>query len=261
MEIKFINYTYKDKKLSFTIESSSILGITGTGKEKLGKLIALKQLNKGQLIIDGVKITKDNINEYRKKVVFIPKELNTSKNTVLNLLNEYVIKHKIYVKDPTKKIKDAIKIVGLPEDILNKKIFVLSYSEKKTLQLAMALLTNPEVIVIEEPFKGLDKDKEKSLVMLMQRLKEQFSRTIVIITDDSNILYKYTTNMFFIKNDEILLSGKTDEQYLRVDFLKRNRFEIPQLVEFSYLANKQKNAKIDYHKDVRDIIKDIYKHI
>ena len=67
--------------------------------------------------------------------------------------------------------------------------------------------------------------------------------------------------MLFIKNNEILLSGPTNELYLRVDFLKRNKFDIPDIIEFTYLAKKKKQVKIDYHKDVRDIIKDIYKHI
>lgn len=261
MEIKLINYTYKEKAISIEIKSSSIIGITGQNKEYLGQLIALKQLNKGQVIIDDIKITKENINEYRKKIVYVGKNLNTQENNVLNLLNNYVIKHKIFVKDPSKKIKDALKIVGLEEKIIEKNVYELSYSEKKILQLAMALLTNPEIIIIDEPFKALDKQNEKKLIMLLQRLRDQFERTIVILTDDSNILYKYTTDMIFIKNDEILLSGETNETYLRVDFLKRNRFEIPEIVEFTYLAKKKKNAKIDYHKDVRDIIKDIYKHI
>lgn len=261
MEIKFINYIFKEKAVSFEITPNKIIGITGQNKEYLGQIIALKELNKGQVTIDGIKITKDNINEYRKKIIFVKKELNTKQIKVLNLLNDYVIKHKIYVKDPNKKIKDAIKIVGLEESIIEKNVYELSYSEKKILQLAMALLTNPEIIIIDEPFKTLDKVNEKKLIMLLQRLKEQFARTIVILTDDSNILYKYTTDMIFIKNDEILLSGETNEIYQRVDFLKRNRFDIPEIVEFTYIANKKKNAKIDYHKDVRDIIKDIYKHI
>lgn len=261
MEIKFINYIFKEKAVSFEVTPNKIIGITGQNKEYLGQIIALKELNKGQVTIDGIKITKDNINEYRKKIIFVKKELNTKQIKVLNLLNDYVIKHKIYVKDPNKKIKDAIKIVGLEESIIEKNVYELSYSEKKILQLAMALLTNPEIIIIDEPFKTLDKVNEKKLIMLLQRLKEQFARTIVILTDDSNILYKYTTDMIFIKNDEILLSGETNEIYQRVDFLKRNRFDIPEIVEFTYIANKKKNAKIDYHKDVRDIIKDIYKHI
>ena len=67
--------------------------------------------------------------------------------------------------------------------------------------------------------------------------------------------------MIFVKNNEILLQGATNDVYQRVDYLKRNKFDIPNIVEFTYIAKKKKKVKIDYHKDIRDIIKDIYKHV
>ena len=67
--------------------------------------------------------------------------------------------------------------------------------------------------------------------------------------------------MLFIKNNEIILSAPTSEAYTRVDFLKKNRFKIPSIIQITYLAKKSKGTKIIYHKDVRDLIKDIYKHV
>ena len=133
--------------------------------------------------------------------------------------------------------------------------------EKKQLQMALALLSNPEIIIIEEPFKWLDKQNEKKLIMLLQRLRDQFKKTIIVSSQDSEILYKYTNTMLFIKNGNIVLTGPTKDCYIRVDFLKKNKFHIPEIVEFTHIAKKNKDVKIDYHKDVRDIIKDIYKHI
>ena len=46
-----------------------------------------------------------------------------------------------------------------------------------------------------------------------------------------------------------------------IDFLNKNKIDIPDIVEITYLAYKKKKIKIDYHKDIRDIIKDIYKHV
>jgi hypothetical protein len=59
----------------------------------------------------------------------------------------------------------------------------------------------------------------------------------------------------------ILIEGNTKEVYEKVDFLKENRIPLPEIVEFTYSAKKQKKAKIDYHRDIRDLIKDIYKHV
>lgn len=261
MELKFINYTYKDKTISFDIPKNSIIGITGTSRDDFIPIIAIKTLNKGQLTINNEKINKDNIYEYRKKISVVDKNIKTHTNIVLDLMCEHIKRNNLTIKDPIKKIKDSLKIVEIQEEILDRPIYTLSQSEKKILQVAVSLLSNPNIIIFNEPFKCLDKHNEKKLIMLIQRLKEQFQKTIVIVSDDSNILYKYTTEMIFLKNDEIFLTGPTKEVYLRVDFLKRNKFEIPDIVEFTYIAKKKKEVKIDFHKDVRDIIKDIYKHI
>ena len=63
------------------------------------------------------------------------------------------------------------------------------------------------------------------------------------------------------KVDKILVEGDTKDIFQRVDFLSRNKINIPEIVEFTYLAKKKKNVSIDYHSDIRDIIKDIYKHV
>lgn len=261
MELTFLNYSYHEKMISFNIESGTILGVTGNVTKDLMNILSLKQLNKGQVNVNNIKITKDNIYNYQKKIVTITSDLKTSQLNILNHMTEYIKIHNLVIKDPIKKIKDSLKIVELKEEILTRNIKTLSQSEKKLIQIAISLLSNPEIIIIEEPFKFLDKYNEKKIIMLFQRLKEQFNKTIIIISNDSNILYKYTNNMLFIKENEIILSGPTNETYLRVDYLKRNKFEIPDIVQFTYLAKKNKKVKIDYHKDIRDIIKDIYKHI
>ena len=67
--------------------------------------------------------------------------------------------------------------------------------------------------------------------------------------------------MIFISNNNILKIGDTKEIYKNVKFLKDNNFDIPESVIFTYNANNKKSIKLDYLQDIRDIIKDIYKHI
>ena len=261
MEIKFTNYSHQDKKLNFEISSSEIIGITGKTKEDIIDIIAFKRLNKGIVTIDSIKVTKDKINNYRRKISIIKKELETYHSKVANLIHEYISRNKLTIKNPDKKINDSLKIVGLNNEILKREIKTLSTSEMKLLQISISLLSNPEIIIIEEPFKFIDKQIEKKIITLFRRLKDQFNKTIIIVSDDSNTLHKYTTKMFFVKNNEIVLSGKTEEEYLNIEFLKKNKFEIPDIVEFTHLAKKKKQVKLDYQKDITDIIKDIYKHI
>ncbi len=147
MELKFINYQYKNKNISFDIPKSTIIGITGSQIDELIPVICLKTLNKGQITANNEKVNKDNIYEYKKRISYVEKDLNTHKHIVLDLIQEHIKRNNLTIKDPTKKIRDSLRIVDLNEDILTKEIYKLSSSEKKIIQFAISLLSNPSIIV------------------------------------------------------------------------------------------------------------------
>ena len=91
-------------------------------------------------------------------------------------------------------------------------------------------------------------------------IKEKYNKTIIFITNNSEILYKYADYVVIIKNNKVISNGKK-EIFEDVDLLTTNGVSIPEIVEFTYKAKKKYNIKIDYHNDIRDIIKDIYKHV
>ena len=177
-------------------------------------------------------------------------------------LMQLEIKNKgLVLKDEEKKIIDSLKIVGLKSGTLNKNFSELSSSEKKLFMLALALLDNAEVLIIKDPFLGLDLKNEKKLSILFRKMKDEYNKTIIFITNDSEIIYKYAGHMIIIKEENILMEGIPSDIYQKISFLNRNKINIPDIVKVTYLAKKNKGIKIDYHKDVRDIIKDIYKHV
>ena len=64
--------------------------------------------------------------------------------------------------------------------------------------------------------------------------------------------------MIILKNNKVYLEGSTDKVYQNPDL--SNDIDIPDLVRFTNLAKKKK-VKLSYHKDIRDLIKDVYKHV
>ena len=263
MEIKFTDYQYKEKEINFIIEHKTITGISGTSLSDYIDLLTQKKQGKGTILINNEKLTKENLKQYQRKLSFISKlfEIPNYVVTVNELMKQTIKQNNLIIKDYSKKIRDSLKIVGLDEEYLERPLITLSNSEKKILQYALSLISNPELIIIEEPFIFLDNKNEKKIFMLLQRLKEQFNINIILLSNDSNILHKYTDNMIFIKNNQVVLEGKTTEVYQKVEVLKKQKLSIPEIIEFTYLAKKKKEVKIDYHKDIRDIIKDIYKHV
>ena len=98
-------------------------------------------------------------------------------------------------------------------------------------------------------------------MMVLRKIKDQYKKTIVLVSNEEEMLLKETDHLIIFKNNRVLIEDKTLDAYRRVEFLKKHKVEVPKIIEFSYLVQKNKKVKIDYHKDIRDIIKDIYKHV
>ena len=263
MEVKFKGYKCKDNSLDFTIKEKEVNGICGKNYENLINIIKLKNSYKGKIIINDIELNKDNINTFKNKINVVKEEIEDSIyiQTVYDLLKYEIERRKLSIKNPEKKIYDSLKIVNLDKELLERNIYTLSSSEKKFSQLAISLLSNPDMIILIEPFKFLDMKNENRIMILLNKIREQYKKTIVIVTNNTNIIFKYTTHTIIFKVDKILVEGDTKDIFQRVDFLSRNKINIPEIVEFTYLAKKKKNVSIDYHSDIRDIIKDIYKHV
>jgi len=259
MEIK-----YKEENgLNFTINNNEINGIYGTNKEEIIDQIYLKKNTKGTVLINQEELLSKERNRYKNKMFIVEEEMNSHnlQQKVYECMYQEIIRRKLTLKDPKKKIIDSLKIVDLDITYLNRNIKDLSASEKKLLQIGICLMNNPEVIILKEPFKKMDKKMERRVFLFFQKIKELYDKTFIIVSDDSNKLYQYTTHIIIEKNHKVLIEGKTEEVYQKVDFLIKNRISVPEIVLFTYKAKKEKKVKIDYHKDIRDLIKDIYKHV
>ena len=224
------------------IKPSTIYGIIGKTSKEIK--IELKEL-------------------YPNKTIYLVKEELKTNEYYSNLYErmKYEIKRKkLIIKNLDKKIIDSLKIVGLRKELLSHNINTLSLSEKKCIGVALSLITNPDIIIIENLYQYFDKKLTKKINILLQKIKDQYQKTIILIDTDSNNLYQYTNRIIFYKKDNQVLDIKTEEFYQDRNFLKKNKIEIPEIVEITNLA-KKKNIKLDYHKDIRDIIKDIYKHV
>ncbi len=260
MELRFKDYIYKNKKLSFTLKEKEINGISGNDK-----ILDLIRLNNGyeNIYLNHKELTESTYKELKNKIVYIDESLDIDikEDTIEQIMIEYIKYREIYPKNLNKKLRDSLKIVGLNKTYLERNYNSLSHSEKKLIQIALGLLVNPEMIILKEPFKILDRNNKKRLMMVLKKIKDEYQKCIVFITDNPEDLYNNTEHLILFKNDMVILEEKTSIAYQRVEFLKKNKIDIPEIVDFVYLVKKNKKVKIDYSNDVRDLIKDIYKHV
>lgn len=264
MEIKLTNVTYEEfKKINLTLKNEGIIGITGEKNQTFLKIIAGILENKGTITYDKEKITKQNKLEMSKQVSYVPKKYinNYKKATIEEYMNYMIYYNKLNIKDPKKKIIDSLKIVDLKENYLERNISTLSTTEKKKFQIALSLITNPKIILLEEPFNDFDANSRKRILRLLTQLNEKYKIMIIIATTNSDLLYKYTKNTIILKDYKILKKASSKELYEDVENLLKEEIELPDIVKLAYKIKKEKDIHIDYHRDVRDLMKDIYKHV
>ena len=257
MEIKFSHVNSKNFiDLSFVIPKGEIVGIYGENGDKLLRLIALLEDSRGIIYFDRTRKLKNNYYLFRKMIVLVEKIfINLFKiDNVYEYFIEYIKYNNIQVDDIDKRIKDSLKIVGLKIDILDRRITTLTFSELKLLQFALAFLINPKVILLDEPFSGLDLNTRKKIMRIIDRLKDKFLKTIVIYSSNPNYLYQYTNYLIVLKDNKVLCEGNTMELFFNKDYdIKR-----PDIVDFILLVKDKKNVKLPKRKSVMDLIKDIY---
>lgn len=262
MEIEFKDYKFKNKIYNIKFNSKNINGIIGKSLMEIEEIIRLKDKYEGKVLIDK-KLLTEPIYQYRRKITILKEKdyLDIQKETIYDLM-EYILEQKrIYPKNVQKKINDSIRIVGLDKSIINRNLINLSKSETKLLQIAISLLSNPDILIIEEPFKYLDMKKIKNLMIVLRKMKDQYNKIVIFLSNDTDKMFLNTDSITIFNNEGKIIQGSTKDVFKKVKLLKDNMINIPKIIDFTYNVRENKHIKIEYHQDIRDIIKDIYKHV
>ncbi len=264
MEIVFDKVNYKDfEDLSFTIKHRTINGISGCNLEDVLKLLLGNEVYLGNIYFGNVLMKNNTKDDYKNMISVVFKDL--SRGVFLNTVEEYIafnIKYKkIKVKDEKKTVIKLLEQMGLDSSYLDKDLSCLSSSEQKLMAVIVALLSNPKVLILEEIFSNFDLKFEKKLMRFFNYLIDNKNMTIILISKDSEMLYKNTKHIILVGENKIIAEGNTGKIYQDVDLLVKNNIEVPDIVMFTRKVIENKNIKLSYHKDIRDLIKDVYKNV
>lgn len=256
MEIIFKNVNYKKKLLNinFEVSSGELNAIYGENLSYIEGLITKKiKPTSGEIVYLGFKRKKI------KSVVVDPSMVNFFTTNVKSEINFYCKKNKIKDKAFKIYIEEYMQSLGLAKSILNKKISQLSSSEKYMFYFFLKTLFNFDIIILKDVFSNLDRNNRKIIISLIDKMKQK--NKIIIIDDKIDILYDISDKIIIFKDNTVLLKGNTKDILTDVEILINNNIDVPKLPLLTYLAKIKKNIKLFYHYDVRDIIKDIYKHV
>lgn len=181
------NITLKVPKGQFV----AIIGPSGSGKSTFMNFIGcLDKVDSGTYILDGMDVRDLNDNELseirNKKIGFIFQQFNLlSKLTALENVELPLIYRGISSSERRKRAIEALKKVGL-ENRKNHLPTQLSGGQQQRVAIARAIVTDPEILLCDEPTGALDTKTSKEIMELIKELNKE-GRTIVMITHDLNV--------------------------------------------------------------------------
>lgn len=156
-------------------------------------------------------------------------------------------------------VYEVLKILDLEESFMDKEIITLSRTERYFLNLLRNISKLNKIILFKDIFLGIDLSVQKRLLKVINYLKSK-DYIVIISSSDVDVLYK-NSDYSLISNKSNIMFDTTEEIYSDVKTLMKYKLDIPTLSYITYKAKEEKNVKLFYSKDVRDIIKDIYKHV
>jgi len=192
-----------------------IIGRSGAGKSVLLKqIIGLIKPTSGAVIVDGVdttKLSEKELNAELKKFGYVFQfaalldSLNVFENIAITLLENGMKR-----KKALEIVKEKLRLVHLSEDTLYKYPSELSGGMRKRVGLARTLVTNPKIILYDEPSTGLDPITARAIHELMFNMQKELKVTSVVITHDVE-LFKYADYIALLYEGKIHYFGSAKD--------------------------------------------------
>ena len=194
------------KNLSFNVyedEVLAILGPNGGGKTTLLKALLNIVPYKGEIK------WKENI-----KIGYVPQRLNQIKDVPLNIKEFFELED---IK--TEKTLNILKILGLNEDVLFKKINELSRGQLQRILIGWSIAKDPEVLLFDEPLTGIDIGGQETVYNLLAKLKKEKKFTIIFVTHELSIVNNLADNVLCLNKQ--MLCNSTPEKVLNPELLSK----------------------------------------
>jgi phospholipid/cholesterol/gamma-HCH transport system ATP-binding protein len=208
--LKGLNLTISEK------EVIAVIGRSGEGKSVLLKhLLGLIKPDKGNILIEGEDITKAGsreLDKIRQKfgVVFQSSALFDSLTVYGNVAFPVKEKTKLTRKEVREKVIRALEIVGL-KGMGKKYPAEISGGMKKRVALARALITEPSIVLFDEPTTGLDPIILNSIHRLIKRTHKEYGFTGLIISHEIPEIFEVADRVAMLHNGVIVETGTPEE--------------------------------------------------
>lgn len=222
LSVKNLSFSYGVadvlKDISFSIKAGSFValaGPNGAGKSTLVKLIlGLEKKSQGSIEIFDQKI--DNFSAW-SRIGYLPQKVNVFNPLFPASVKEVVRSGLLAAKKYPKKFNDkddtlvaeTLSLLGI-SDLKNRPIAELSGGQQQKVFLARALVSGPELLIMDEPSTALDPETRDSFFKLLQKLNQEKAVSIIMITHDSAQVGAYAEKLLYLDREVIFFGDFAD---------------------------------------------------
>lgn len=236
LEIKDLNLIYEDnyhvlKDINFKVEDGEIVGIiglSGAGKTSLLRTLNLLQVpTSGKILLDGVDLTsldKEKLRKIRKKISIVFQHFNllssrtVFQNVALPLEIEDLSKKEI--EEKVNKMLESMNLIPRKDAYPSQ----LSGGEKQRTAIARALISNPDIILFDEPTSSLDPKTTQKILDLILEINQSTRKSILIVTHEMDVIKKICDKVVYLKNGYVNFLGPVHEFFIEKETELNNEF-------------------------------------
>lgn len=253
--------------ISGTDEFVALVGKTGSGKSTLMEhMNALLLPTSGSVqIFDKLITPKKNKNpklkEVRKKVGFVFQfpEYQLFEETVLKDIMFAGKNFGLKEEEAKQRALETAKLLKIDEDVLKKSPFNLSGGQMRKAAIAGILAYNPDIILLDEPTRGLDPKTQNDIMELFYEIHKTTHKTIILISHDMDLVYKYASRVVVLNQGNIVFDGDKVDLFSSKLF-EENHLEKPEVLQMIDYLNDTLDLKLDYRiYDEKELLNQVVK--
>ena len=219
----------EDISLTFTPGVYGLLAPNGAGKTTLIKMLTtLLFPTRGQILWEGEDIQALGA-EYRGLLGYLPQQFGYYPNyTPRQFLRYAAALQCIPRREADGRIDQLLETVGL-RDVVDKKMKKFSGGMLQRVGIAVAMLNDPKLLILDEPTAGLDPQGVSALLELLASLRDGLGMTILMATHDMDVVPLCCDYAYLLGGGSVLARGTPEELFVQAELLRANHLRLPRI--------------------------------
>lgn len=277
LEVKNLQVSYFGvqviRDVSFNLYRGEVLGIvgeSGSGKTTIAKAILrilgtggfihqgssalYRGLNRGEIDILKIPLSEYNRSIRWKEISIVPQSALNSLNPTIKVKEHFIETGRTFELAPQQTLEKAKKLLEAvrldPDRVLRMYSIELSGGMKQRVLIALALLLNPKIVILDEPTTALDVLTQRTVLDLLRKIHQEYKLTYILITHDIALVAELANRVIVMYAGKIVEVGGVEEIFYSPlhPYTRLLLATVPKLGDFEKLPIAIPGTSIDYRR-------------